>query len=215
MDIHAYVVQHDKGFAPNPFWNVCTLACCKPRIRAKAKVGDMIIGFGSSDRRIGLGGRVIYWMKVDETLTFDEYWLDRRFQAKKAEMGGSLMACYGDNIYHRESGVWRQDYSFHSDGKGLGRGNLERDTGKTDRVLIGQEYAYWGGAGPLFPKALADLVPKGRAERCRYSEDDKQRILAWVASQPDRFFRSEPADWRREHGGAAAKNNSAMERIAC
>ena len=45
MVIHTYVVQHDKGFAPNPFWGICTLACCKPRIRAKASVGDIILGF--------------------------------------------------------------------------------------------------------------------------------------------------------------------------
>lgn len=31
--LYAYKMTHDTGFAPNPYFGVCTLACCKPRIR--------------------------------------------------------------------------------------------------------------------------------------------------------------------------------------
>ncbi|WP_225761747.1 hypothetical protein [Acinetobacter sp. Marseille-P8610] len=33
MKIFSYVVSRDFGFAPNPFFNFCTLATCKPKIR--------------------------------------------------------------------------------------------------------------------------------------------------------------------------------------
>ena len=199
MKVHIYVVQHDKGFAPNPFWGVCTLACCKPQIRKYAKKGDVIIGFGSKE--VGLKGKVIYWMRVEKSILFDEYWSDPQYAVKRPELEGSLMACYGDNIYHRDkdSGEWIQERSFHKDGANLGCGNLERDTGTTHQVLISRDYAYWGGSGPEFPDNLSHLIPPGRPRRCNYSEEEKIKILAWIANRPERGFYAEPADWSRDH----------------
>lgn len=37
-------VARDYGFAPNPFFGVCTLATCKPRIRSVAQIGDWVVG---------------------------------------------------------------------------------------------------------------------------------------------------------------------------
>jgi hypothetical protein len=205
MRIHTYVVQHDKGFAPNPFWGFCTLACCKPRIRNRAAEGDIVMGFGSASKEVGLSGRVIYWMKVGKIISFDTYWSDPKYASKKPAMQSGLMACYGDNIYHSDGNGWRQTISFHSDGAGLGSGNLERDTSLTDRVLIGQDFAYWGGNAPLLPKALGGLVPALQTERCNYSEADKAKILAWIASRPERGFRAPPADWARDHAPSPRK----------
>ena len=139
--LYRYVIDHDKGFAPNPFFGVCTVACCKPRIRKFAEVGDIIVGYGA--KKYGLGGQIIYWMAVDEISDFETYWNDPRFHKKKPQMGGSLCLCYGDNIYHKceTTGSWIQEDSFHSDPDSkFGRGNLKRDTELTDRVLIGNEY---------------------------------------------------------------------------
>ena len=33
MIVYEYVMTSDSGFAPNPFYGACTLACCKPKIR--------------------------------------------------------------------------------------------------------------------------------------------------------------------------------------
>lgn len=33
VNLFSYIVACDSGFSPNPFWGICTLACCKPRIR--------------------------------------------------------------------------------------------------------------------------------------------------------------------------------------
>lgn len=43
--IFRYVVRYDSGVAPRPFDGYCSLAICKPKIRANAIVGDWIIGF--------------------------------------------------------------------------------------------------------------------------------------------------------------------------
>lgn len=198
MRVHTYVVQHDKGFAPNPFWGVCTLACCKPRIRERAEKGDVIIGFGSASKKVGLGNRVVYWMRVEDIISFDEYWKEPRYASKRPVFGGSLMAWYGDNIYHKDEGSleWKQTFSFHTDDTGL---NQKRDTSQTDLVLISRDYAYWGGSGPVFPDNLLHLVPSFQAERYRYTDDDRDKILAWIDDCPERGFRAEPADWRFDH----------------
>jgi hypothetical protein len=196
MRLYLYVIEHDKGFAPNPFFGACTLAACKPQIRDSAVVGDFIAGFGSKPS--GLSGRVTYWMRVEEILTFDAYWTDPRFRLKRPQMGGSLMQCYGDNIYHRDeaSGAWIQDKSFHSDPPNpKNSGNLARDTGRTEKVLIGREFAYWGGAGPAAPSKFGHMIPSGRPYRCRFMDEDRDAFVAWLLGRPERGFRSEPADW--------------------
>lgn len=196
--LYLYVIEHDKGFAPNPFFGACTLATCKPQIRQSAVVGDVIAGFGS--KWSGVSGRLIYWMKVDEILVFDEYWEDPRFRLKRPQMGGSLMLCYGDNIYHRDPnmGEWIQEHSFHSDPPGSkDGGNLQRDTGRTEKVLIGRDYAYWGGSGPAPPTKFTDMIPEGRPYRCRFEDADRDAFIAWLQERPARGFRSAPADWSR------------------
>lgn len=90
MTVFSYVIEHDLGFAPNPFHRVCTLACCKPKVRKKAKLGDYILGMGAV--RPKLQGCITFWMRVDEILTFDEYWNDIRFRQKTHDGGNHLSA---------------------------------------------------------------------------------------------------------------------------
>jgi hypothetical protein len=111
VNVYSYVIDHDLGFAPNPFHGVCTLACCKPAIRKKAVVGDYVLGTGAvkPKRR----GHLTFWMRVDEVITFDEYLQDRRFRRKKPRMSGTTWLRYGDNIYHRDGGeTFQQEDSF-------------------------------------------------------------------------------------------------------
>lgn len=49
MKLYSYIVARDYGFAPNPFFGICTLATCKQKIRSAANVGDWVIGTGSKD----------------------------------------------------------------------------------------------------------------------------------------------------------------------
>lgn len=194
--VHSYVIDHDVGFAPNPFQGFCTLAACKPDIRLYANEGDYVIGTGS--RPNNRQGYLIYWMHVDEVLTFDEYWSDPRFRMKRPNMRGSFMLRYGDNIYHHETGsaAYVQVDSFHSEPGGVTSvENLERDTGRTDRVLIAKEYAYWGGGGPRIPDSLMDFVHTTQGRKSRFPPNRVHAFVAWIRGLPDRGLISDPTDW--------------------
>lgn len=193
--LYSYVVQHDHGFAPNPFWGVCTLANCKPVIRTHAAVGDLIIGTGSAD--LGVAGHLVYWMRVDEIVLFDEYWTAPRFARKKPNMRGSMMHRYGDNIYWTgPDGTFQQLDSFHSEDDGsLSVANRERDTETTQKVLIGMEFAYYGKAAPSIPHELGFIVKKGPGHKCQFADDDRTAVEAWIVTLPERGYVNEPGRW--------------------
>lgn len=197
MTVYSYVVEHDLGFAPNPFHGVCTLACCKPQVRKKAQVGDYVLGTGAA--RVKLQGRLIYWMKVDEVITFDQYWIDLRFRRKRPVMAGSTYLRYGDNIYHRDGGeAFRQEDSFHSREDGsISRGDLRRDTGTTDRILLARDFAYWGRSAIELPKGLGCFAKNGPGHLRNFTDEQLARFFAWLEQRPERGYIDEPADWRR------------------
>ena len=129
QSVFVYVVARDFGFAPNPFHGFCTLACCKPKIRSAAEVGDWVFGMAGGD--LSAPGNCIFGMRVTETLSFDQYWLDPRFEVKKPLRNGSRVMMLGDNIYHRrEVGKdWLQEDSHHSRPDGSpDASNIKTDT---------------------------------------------------------------------------------------
>lgn len=152
--LYIYVVDRDFGFAPNPFHGYCTLATCKPRIRATAQLGDWVIGVGGS--RLKATGKCIFLMKVTEILTFNDYWSDPRFQRKKSLRNGSLVMMAGDNIYHQEAGnaSWIQEDSHHSMPDGTQNlENIKKDTSSIN-VLISKYFYYFGKSAPVIDLEL-------------------------------------------------------------
>ena len=165
MRLFSYIVARDYGFAPNPFYGMCTLATCKPRIRASAKIGDWIVGTGAKTK-YGLSGRLLYAMKVDEVLTFDEYWADPRFLPKRPVLNGSLKQVYGDNIYRRSHGKWCQANSHHSlPGGRRNPRNIDRDT-SVDRLILAHKFVYFGRAAPLLPQRFRPFKATGEDICC-------------------------------------------------
>lgn len=166
--LHSYIVAYDSGFAPNPFNGFCTLATCKPDIRQHALLGEWIIGTGSNRRGVRRGGFLVYAMQVRETLTFAEYWDDLRFTGKKPNLHGSYRMACGDNIYHPDgNGGWKQLNSYHSKQNGSAfQKHINRDTA-VDRVLISDNFVYFGAEGPEIPDHLksAGLVLSGRGRK--------------------------------------------------
>ncbi len=71
MKLYSYILARDYGFSPNPFYGCCTLATCKTQIRKMAQIGDWVIGTGASTK-YHFTGRLIYAMKVNEVMSFDE-----------------------------------------------------------------------------------------------------------------------------------------------
>ena len=195
--LFSYVVRYDVGFAPNPFHGSCTLATCKPRIRQTARAGDWVMGTAAAGQRRGC--RLVYAMRVDERLTFQQYWDDPRFRRKRPTMRASLKMAYGDNIYRRDAnGQWLQEDSRHTLADGSRNlGHVLRDT-SADAVLISWHFSYFGGDGPAVPVALRtaygqDLVA-GRGHRCRFSKKHVEAATAWLGGL-ERGYLSDPADW--------------------
>jgi hypothetical protein len=158
MRLFTYVVARDYGFAPNPFYGFCTLATCKPKIRATASNGDWIVGTGAKTK-YDLKGYLIYAMKVDEIMDYDSYWNDPRFLCKKPVINGSLKQLYGDNIYHQLNGEWIQVNSHHSLDTGRPNPkNIQHDT-SVNRVLIARKFVYYGSSALLIPKKSSQHGP--------------------------------------------------------
>ena len=114
--LYAYIMTSDTGFAPNPFHGVCTLACCKPRIRksiakyaisekekcSELQIKDMNIWI------VGLAGKylakdaskknrqsIIYVMKISTIMKFSEYWncKDKRIKKKNPGNASDYFRC--------------------------------------------------------------------------------------------------------------------------
>jgi hypothetical protein len=195
--LYSYVVARDFGFAPNPFFGFCTLATCKPIIRKCAEVDDWVIGTGSKGN--SRGNHVVFGMHVTETMTFAEYWSDSRFNSKQPYLLGSKKLAFGDNIYFKKNGIWHQENSHHSldDGK-PNRANIAHDT-KTDRVLVSNDFVYWGGEGPTIPPPMAiRLCKRGPGHRCDFDDAFIHRVTGWLHCKGQWGYAGAPLDWSRE-----------------
>jgi hypothetical protein len=200
--IYSYVVRYDSGFAPNPFYGYCTLATCKPEIRKAARVDDWVVGSASNDRSVRRGGHLVYGMRVTEAMTFDSYATDARFEAKKPFRMGSRKQSFGDNIYFRDTpgGDWHQRDSFHSHENGqLHLQHLTRDTG-VNRVLISDDFVYFGGTGPTFPDDLHDregrpICKTGIGRSCFDDLQLVKNLERWVRSFEVSGYQGPPQEW--------------------
>lgn len=195
--LHSYIVAYDSGFAPNPFNGYCTLATCKPEIRKYADEGDWIVGTGSNRKGVRRGGHLVFAMRVQEALKFSEYWDDPRFERKKPNMFGSYRMACGDNIYRpADDGGWEQANSYHSKADGTPEPlHIRRDT-SVDRVLISDDFVYFGAEGPEIPDELkaARLVLRGRGRLKITDVQTIQAFEAWLNGLGERGYRGKPFD---------------------
>lgn len=195
MKIYSYIVNHDTGFAPNPFYGNCTLANCKPKIRKTAQIGDLIFGLSCKAK----GNQLIYAMKIKEKLCFKEFYEDIRFTEKRPVFSEKkvIFKC-GDNIYEPVSDhVYRQLQSMHS----LNR-TSEEDLKKKEKdlsgmfVLISDEFTYYGGKGPELPVSLKELIV-GRGHKNNFSEGTRHSAIKYFDSLP-RGILNAPTIWPQE-----------------
>jgi hypothetical protein len=198
MHLYSYVVARDYGFAPNPFYGACTLATCKRVLRRTASVGDWVVGTGGAAN--ALIGHLVYAMKVSETMNFDEYFVDPRFQAKKPNLAGSLKQAFGDNIYSQDAtGAWLQLDSHHSlqDGS-MNPENVGRDT-EPNRLLLSNHFVYFGAAAPEIPPTVRfcgeEDVCALRHYKVNFSEEHVGRIVDWIEGLGVCGLEGKPSEW--------------------
>lgn len=193
MHLYSYVITRDYGFAPNPFWNICSLATCKPQIRERAEKGDWVAGFGGANT--GISQRMVFLMRVDEICTFDEYWRDPRFEVKKPIFDGNYQQCYGDNIYHHVTNEWMQENSHHSYDDGINFNNLVHDT-RIDRVLLSYYYWYFGENAIELPEEFDEAIAIGRAYK-KLHDPLCSNIVNWVECHYTTGQQGFPYKWNR------------------
>lgn len=199
MHCFRYRMDHDYGFAPNPFWGNLTLATCKAQIRKNRNlsIGDWIVGLGS--KKLGNEGCIIYAGCVDEIIHFDQYWEDSRFQVKKADVKGSLLQMYGDNVYHTVDGSLVQEHCAHSiDASTPNERHLKSDA-SGQNVLICHRFYYFGDSAPHIPSELSYIADTGNPRAIRYLDLDNAKIdafISWLEANFSEGVHGDPCNWK-------------------
>ena len=199
--LFSYIVRYDSGFAPNPFHGYCTLATCKPLIRERAQINDWLVGTGSNARTIRRGGHLVYAMRVTEILSTEDYWDDARFEGKKPNLYHNWIAATGDNIYELiNTRQWRQLGSYHSQKDGSpSEDHIARDT-RVRRILISDDFVYFGGEGPKLPTQFRDVGEANLLRSIRnyqrvWQEEIIDEFEDWIRSLGVCGYQGKPWDW--------------------
>ena len=198
MKCFSYKMEHDFGLAPNPFGGVMSLAVCKGQIRnnVNLEIGDWIVGTGS--RKMGCEGALIYAMRLEKKITFDEYWDDPTYAIKKPVINGSLLQMYGDNFYHTgEKGKVIQEPSAHSNNDNTPNEDHTRRDANGKYVLLSNYFFYFGDKAPQIPEELQDICSHSRSYHFRdITEDLLERFIVWLESKFSPGIHGDPRNWK-------------------
>lgn len=162
--LFSYVVDHDLGFAPNPFGGICTLAKCKygskkRNIVEMAEVGDWIAGTGGADLRKSAGhGKLVYAMRVDDKIPLAEYC--RAYQ-------GSRVDAEHEVIHVGRYALISQHFFY------FGRNAIE--ISKIPRKHLGHRFE-----------------KKGPGYRCDFSEEFVEDFATWLKAAFQRGIHGPP-----------------------
>jgi hypothetical protein len=180
-----YIVTEDTGFAPNPFWEWCTLAACTPNHRKNDFAeGDWIAGFLSKQR----DHRLLYAMELSAVLSMACYFNDRRFQKKKPCAGNAWQSLCGDNVYEFKNDVWvPHTILFHNTLK-----HHDQDT-KFHKVFIASRYWYFGQNHKAVPSQFKPLIVRYRHLN---HPDLAQQFAQWIELSFEPGIHGEPNDIR-------------------
>lgn len=166
MTLYSYVVEHDNGYAPNPYFGFCTLCRCKfgkrpegkSNIVELAKEGDWVIGTGGASKRSAGHGKLVYAMLVDEKLTRAKYFSNSRFAQKKSVKTGTYKQTRGDNEPPRDD--FEKHFQF---------------------ALASRHFYYFGANAIDIPKEF-NLEKKGPGFRSHFDPADVRRFVEWLES---------------------------------
>jgi hypothetical protein len=185
--VHTYVIATDAGSAPNYDRPFVTLAVCKPRIRKKAEIGDLVLAFAGKQVNPFEPHSVVWAGIVSEKMTFADYWNDRRFAGKKPDRSK-----HPDNFYRPvDGGLQWVPNDIHDVGA------ADHDTG--GKYVLGFSRSWQFGAhGPLMPSEYGlRMVGGRRGERVVDLTDETwRRLKAWLDKNADGIKLDEPSGKR-------------------
>ena len=176
--LYTYRMVDDVGHAPNPFWGVCTLTICKPRIRSAARVGDWVAALTAASWSEG-SGLLVYAMWVTAKMTMGEYddWTRRELPEKIPARSRDWRRRAGDAIYdfdHDPPAVHKD--AFHTEA------NRETDLGGR-YALLSEHFYYFGGMPINLPEDLRPIIPTGRAHQAAKNDPYAEPFEAWITSE--------------------------------
>ncbi len=181
MTVHSYVIPVDDGAAPNPFWGACTLVICKPRIRAVARPGDLVVATGSRRAPGGdLSGRVVYAMRVSLSMPMREY---DSFAAR--ELPGKVPDLRSDD-WRRKVGDCIYDFSGPRVRTRPGRHppSFKSLDLSGRNALVSYEFSYFGSSPVALPPHLSGLVKTGNGHRGRANSHMESAFSEWFFALP-------------------------------
>lgn len=197
--LYTYCLRVDDGAAPNPFWEVCTLVICKPRIRSVAREGDWIVGTGSANSKLGdMRNYVIYAMQVTKKMTMREY--DLFTQEHLPEK----IPNWYDRDLRRRLGDSMYDFSYNLPKVRTGVHNVENratDLGGKN-ALLSEHFFYFGDRPRLLPKHLLGMIKHGQGHRSKSNGVYVAPFLDWLFGlglRPNRIY-GNPQDQLFEKG---------------
>lgn len=168
--IYFYKLTADNGGAPCVQNGLLSLAICKPMIRSRAKLEDLIFGFAANS--LHHDNRLIYVARITTKVGNGDYYRESRF-AKRS-----------DRVYEwrRNCFSWRHEALHH------GPKDLVHDLGpppdyKKANVLLSTDFRYFGVSGTAEYKSRFQLVKKaveqlGQGHRVTHVEPLRMELMA-------------------------------------
>jgi putative DNA base modification enzyme with NMAD domain len=170
MQVWTYVISSDDGSAPNYEPPFVTLSICKPRIRRKARPGQMILAFNGW--RLHPEPNSVRWAGiVREVIPLGGYWEDGRFRNKRPDRSK-----VPDNIYRPSRGGLEQVKNpIHS------AWNARTDIGGIN-ALVFDDWWYFRGTAPIVPQEFGLWMTGGRRHEPCHELDAKEwdALIAWL-----------------------------------
>lgn len=176
MKLLKYVMTSDSGLAPNPYFDICSLALCTPNhMNARISPGDWIIGHSCR----ATGNRLIYAMRVTKVLTMPDYFLN--YPEKRPDPDGDAIVRAGDNFYDNSSGKWRRlPSACHNE--------VDAFVQDQDRPVFlsegGENFWYFGGTDDPVTRGFPNLFPELIKDRqgISYIHDEHviDRFVQWL-----------------------------------
>jgi hypothetical protein len=183
--LFSYILRIDDGAAPNPFWGLCTLTICKPRIREKAKPGDWVVGTGSKRVRQKNGtfkdysNHLIYAMKVTCTKSLKEYDTFCKTKFKK-----KIPKYYNRNDYRLRMGDCIYDYSNRTTPTLRPSVHKEKNI-KTDlsglNSLLSDHFYYFGNNPVIVPSYLKTIIKKNQGHKKIENQELIDKFINWIS----------------------------------
>jgi hypothetical protein len=186
--LFTYCIPTDDGAAPNPYWGICTLTICKPKIRRSAKIGDWVVGTGSTNSPIGdISKKVVYMMKITDKKTLEEYdsFCKAEYPFKIPDWENKdIRRRLGDCIYDFSSLPATQRNGVHKEK------NRDKDL-RGKYALISNHFYYFGDKPIDLDISLIPIIKEGVGHQSDLNTPYFEQFIAWVKSlnlKPNKLY---------------------------